>query len=178
MTWLSENPALAACIALVIAFPVLRRAVADLAWPMQMRLADDIRWLREGGRLTPGTRQAVELMGRHAFDWLAIVVFVVALPFALWRHRRRLGAPEPGPIDGYPAETQAVLDRVVRRFLLSIAAVNPVFALLFLIEMLAVVAIGSLLYLIHVTARKPLQQAEDSLHEAVTWYDRLMTRST
>lgn len=178
LTWISAHPGVATALALLFALPLLYRGVARLAWPMQKRLADDIAWLRAREDLSDETRELVAFMGKHAFNGFAMMAFCLVLPFAIVVDAITSNANETDPLSGYSSDVQRVLDRAVHRFVLSIAAVNPVFAVLFAIELVVAIAITGLLHLVHLSTVKPLERAETSLRETLTLYDRNLGRFT
>lgn len=176
--WMSAHPGVATAIALLVILPLVYRASATLAWPMQQRLADDIAWLRARDDLSDETADLVAFMRKHAFDGFAMMAFSIALPFAIALDTLKRDPNESDPLSGYPTEVQRVLDRTVHRFMLSIAAINPLFAVMFAVELLLAMSVTGLLGLLRVTTVKPLQGAESSLREALTLYDRNLTRFT
>lgn len=176
--WVSAHPGVATALALLLLLPVFHRGLARLAWPMQQRLADDMAWLHGRRELSVETRDLVGFMGRHAFDGFAMMAFCLALPFAIAFDTVKRDPNHSDPLCGYPTEVQRVLDRTVHRFMLSIAAINPLFAVVFAFELLLAMTVTGLLGLLRVTTVKPLQGAESSLREALTLYDRNLTRFT
>jgi hypothetical protein len=178
MAWANTHPGVVTAIGLLILLPVFHRALMALVWPTQQRLADDIAWLRARGDVTDKTRDLVAFMGRHAFDAFAIVVFCFMLPLALVQSAAKPHGSEGDPLSGYGADVQPVLDRTIHRFMLSIAAVNPLFAVLFAIEFAVAVAFTGVLHLVRVTTVRPVQRAEASLRAALTLYDHNLTRFT
>jgi hypothetical protein len=117
-------------------------------------------------------------MGKHAFNGFAMMAFCLALPFAVVVDAVTSNANETDPLSGYSSDVQGVIDRAVHRFVLSIAAVNPVFAVLFAIELVVAIAITGLLHLVQLSTVKPLDRAETSLRETLTLYDRNLGRFT
>lgn len=176
--WVSAHPGVATAIALLVILPLVYRALAKFAWPMQQRLADDIAWLWARNDLSDETRDLVAFMRKHAFDGFAMMAFSIALPFALVLDIFKAGAGQADPLSGYPTDVQQVLDRAIHRFVFSVAAVNPLFAVLFAVELLCAMTVTALLGLIRLTTARPMQGVEAGVREALTIYDRNLTRFT
>lgn len=179
IAWLTENMVVAVVVMFAVGLPVAQRLLLLAARPMRDALADDLRALstleRLSGEARDGeARELLDFMVDHALDWRVMLAFAFGFPLTVGREVVSRRAAMSTPLDGHDAQTQRVIDRVVHRFVLSAATVNPLAALVLLAEMALVLAVGGVLRLVHLTTLKPLQQADASLRAILARHERYL----
>ena len=167
MASIAETGFLFGIIAGLILLPVGLRVVSDRIWPVQQALAEDLHALGQDDRLSGQARELLAFMRDHAFDGRVMLGVVFGFPLTVALELRRGGIVRATPLDGHAEPVQRVINRVVRRFLISAAAANPVCTILLAIELALFVGVSTILYIVHVTTLKPLKQVEATLHDAL-----------
>lgn len=165
--WFVQNPAMTAVLVVLVVYPFVMRALAKAVWPARAALADNLRHLENDPNLPSDARRAIEILGDHAFSWWMMPALVLAFPFIVAERLIRPDTRGANPLRGFAPSTQARIDDAVRRFALSVAAKNPIFALIFALELSVAAAAQILVAVIRrISWAFPSRRHRDRRHSA------------
>ena len=136
--WFAANPVVTVILAVLVVYPLLMRALTTAVWPARAALADDLHHLENNPNLPSDARRAIAILGDHAFSWWIMPALALAFPVIVAERLIRPDAGSSNPLSNFAPETQARIDDAIWRFVLSAAATNPIFALLFTLEVFVV----------------------------------------
>lgn len=128
--------ALIVALAAIAAYPFVMRLAAARAHPMRLRMAEVGKTLLTAPRLDETRKEQVDLLLDMAFDWRVMIGLCAALPVAVVRRRFRGRPARPAPAD---PETEYAWNDFMSAFTRSVAAANPLFSVVFAIEIAVLV---------------------------------------
>jgi hypothetical protein len=141
IAWIADNPVIATILGILIVYPLVIRALAKAVWPVRAALADNLRVLAHAPNLPSSTRKALRTFGDFAFAWWMMPALAVAFPFTVVERLVSNQVTSRNPLNGLAPQTQARVDQVMLRFVVSTGARNPIFALVFAAEVAVVAAV-------------------------------------
>lgn len=139
MTIAPEIMAIIAVLGIAVAYPVIMRALAEAVHPYRLEMADLGRELVEQTGQDEKVVAYVRGCMRDALNWrelpvIGTAVFAAAINAAIGRGRFQSLVPKT-------AEDQGKLLRFTKLYVISITAANPIFGILFFIELLALIGV-------------------------------------
>jgi hypothetical protein len=125
---------LIALATIVVSYPIVMRVAAAIAHPARLRMADLGRKLLASPRLSEPQKSLVDSMLDDAFDWRILIALTIALPFfcVVLVIRRKSKSVFSGIDD---VELARDIHEFQKCYMKAICAANPLFALLFLLEL-------------------------------------------
>lgn len=146
------EPSLAILLALVIAYPIIMRVASELAQPIRLRLATLGVETLSSDHLSTFEKHVVNSMLDDAYDPKVAVFFALAFP--IFVVGSILGLISDAELDfSSTGEVRGKLREMSRMHTIAIAAANPLFSIVIIVEAVIIGALAFPYLLLHSVLR-------------------------
>jgi hypothetical protein len=142
-----QTAALWATVALFFAYPLLMRFLAHVVHPVRLELADLGKRLLASPYLSDRRKDAADIVLDHAFDWRIMLLVPFAFPVYIVFRGLKGELFSRDDADITHAETRAAYRHFGRLTVASLAAANPLAALILAVESIVLLPIALISFL-------------------------------